>query len=456
MRKSILAAILLALVGGAPLSAAEPARRSDLDLVRSDCAGFVSVRVSGPLGKLGFKANTLPDCLAPLTKQLTLSPFAIDRVTLVYPSPANDDPLWIIETTEPLTTTTLEAIIEGNLPSANKMAVSGNIVHFSDENGRAICLTGERSLTIGKKDALLGMLKSCICKPSALPSFYEAWKEAPKHDVLFWANVKCIKEDKPAPLADLETLTGVLDFSRSISFELRGQCGNEDSVQPLRKALHGGMTLLRGQLLMISGLPDVAGFIPGLDSDRDAFRWVPWRLLREFIKGLDQADILTDGRSLSVALSVAMSARGVRTEMERSMAKWLADNGKDITTPLPFTPPAKAVLADPLIPVPGQVPETAPAVEPAPVVPADYRPSWRKVQPAEERIKLAVANVRKESALLFEMDKDGKMTFLQKVPAGEAVDIKTAPARRLIAIFSDNTAGESLDTSATTTTWLLR
>ena len=41
---------------------------------------------------------------------------------------------------------------------------------------------------------------------------------------------------------------------------------------------------------------------------------------------------------------------------------------------------------------------------------------------------------------IAEMDKDGKLNFVQKVAAGEAVDVKTIAAKRFIAVFPDKPA----------------
>jgi hypothetical protein len=76
--------------------------------------------------------------------------------------------------------------------------------------------------------------------------------------------------------------------------------------------------------------------------------------------------------------------------------------------------------------------------------------------PEPARIKLTVANVCKEPALLFEMGEDGKMTFRQKVPAGEALEVTTTEAQRWVAIFPDNPAGESFVAKEAKTVWLLR
>ncbi len=76
-------------------------------------------------------------------------------------------------------------------------------------------------------------------------------------------------------------------------------------------------------------------------------------------------------------------------------------------------------------------------------------------KPAVAR-KLTVANMRKEPALLFQMVEDGKFCFVQKLPAGEAIEVSAVPGKRWLAIFGDNPAGVSFDPTQETAIWLLR
>jgi hypothetical protein len=71
-------------------------------------------------------------------------------------------------------------------------------------------------------------------------------------------------------------------------------------------------------------------------------------------------------------------------------------------------------------------------------------------------VKLTVANVTKEAALLFVEGDNGKLVFSRKVPAGEAVDVETAAGQRWVAIFAERPAGESHVADAAGAPWLLR
>jgi hypothetical protein len=113
--------------------------------------------------------------------------------------------------------------------------------------------------------------------------------------------------------------------------------------------------------------------------------------------------------------------------------------------PLPSSSPAVGALPPPSVAPPPPTPLPAVAVTTvAATLPA-----------APKAMKLAVANVRKESALLFTMS-DGKLTFVQKVPPGSAVDVPAAPGQRWVVVFPDNPAGETFAPSQPESVWLLR
>lgn len=112
---------------------------------------------------------------------------------------------------------------------------------------------------------------------------------------------------------------------------------------------------------------------------------------------------------------------------------------------------------------PSTVPSPAGAVPAAPAATRPVSPTSSTPIPLAccppsppRSMKLTVANVCKEPALLFEMAENGTMTFIQKLPPGEAVDVKTTAEKRLVAIFPDKPAGESFDPTQANAVWLLR
>jgi hypothetical protein len=89
------------------------------------------------------------------------------------------------------------------------------------------------------------------------------------------------------------------------------------------------------------------------------------------------------------------------------------------------------------------------------VVPLTVQPA-QPIAPPVAQVKFTVANVRKETAVLFLLEDNGKMTFAGKVPAGEAVDLQTVSGQRVIAVFADNQAAESFVVKPGADSWLLR
>jgi hypothetical protein len=70
---------------------------------------------------------------------------------------------------------------------------------------------------------------------------------------------------------------------------------------------------------------------------------------------------------------------------------------------------------------------------------------------------LTVANVRKGPALLFTVDPEGKLTFVERLGAGDATDLKTTRGTRWAAVFyGDSPDSLSYQVTSDEATWLLR
>ncbi len=76
---------------------------------------------------------------------------------------------------------------------------------------------------------------------------------------------------------------------------------------------------------------------------------------------------------------------------------------------------------------------------------------------AKDGLRLTVANVRGDTALLFTMSPAGKLKFVRKVPTGEAADLDTAAGVRWYAIFGGDPPGcEEFTPSSSDYKWILR
>lgn len=69
--------------------------------------------------------------------------------------------------------------------------------------------------------------------------------------------------------------------------------------------------------------------------------------------------------------------------------------------------------------------------------------------------KLTVANVLKEEAMLFLVTKDG-LTFVRKLPHGEAADLDARAGQRYAAVFASAPHQVGHEVKASSETWLLR
>jgi hypothetical protein len=74
----------------------------------------------------------------------------------------------------------------------------------------------------------------------------------------------------------------------------------------------------------------------------------------------------------------------------------------------------------------------------------------------ETRLAFTVANVKKEEVLLFTEGGEGRLDFVRKVPAGEAVDLQSAPGVRWVAVSTVQPDGQTFNPRRAGEIWLLR
>jgi hypothetical protein len=116
--------------------------------------------------------------------------------------------------------------------------------------------------------------------------------------------------------------------------------------------------------------------------------------------------------------------------------------------------PVPTVTPGPVPSVPTVLPPSAPPSVPSVYPPAPPVPANTTVPSAQ--FKVSVANVRKETALLFTATNDGKMNFVRKVEAGDAVDLDASAGQKWVAVFTGNPAAETKTMTAGEKVWLLR
>lgn len=91
-----------------------------------------------------------------------------------------------------------------------------------------------------------------------------------------------------------------------------------------------------------------------------------------------------------------------------------------------------------------------------PAIPA--APELRSVAARDKGgLKVTVANVRGDVAVLFTMSPAGKLKYVRKLSHGDAADLDTAEGVRWVAVFAGDTPGsEEFTASAADKKWILR
>jgi hypothetical protein len=163
-------------------------------------------------------------------------------------------------------------------------------------------------------------------------------------------------------------------------------------------------------------------------------RWA--RLLREEKFSPDP------NRRMLELLNVSEDLRQIGKEWEKI---WMVDQPTHLT----FDRIHNAVCDQPARP-PGSV-QQLPFIErpEVPLPPLSQQPGM---------MLLTVANVHKAkaTALLFTLAPSGKMTFVQKLPHGEAVDLSTQLGSQWVAVFPDKPEAMTFLIQAGATAWVLR
>jgi hypothetical protein len=91
-------------------------------------------------------------------------------------------------------------------------------------------------------------------------------------------------------------------------------------------------------------------------------------------------------------------------------------------------------------------------IPPSPPFPLERELTTMEAAPTT---KLTVANVLKEEAMLFLVTKDG-LTFVRKLPHGEAADLEARVGQRYAAVFASAPHQVGHEVKAAGETWLLR
>jgi len=502
----------LAALAVALCSASSPAAYAPVDdlspVVPADCQGFVSVRVASLCDKFECKKPEAFPPFAAIGKQLGMSLADLDRLSVFFPAGEKGEPLMVLHGKNPLPKKDLLAAC---LPGGEATTVCGKAVHVNAD--LAVWFASETCVVGGPKEAMTAYLKALKPADAKPDELAKCLALAQTRDLAGWAKAAALDGMAPLPVVGVESLTLSLDFGKKIDLGLRVGCGTERQARDVAQSVRGIVNVARGQMLMVAGMVDASAVIG--EQMPAELKAVSWELVRKAEKGLAAATVKAEKSAVVVAASLPIEAKLLRTEIEKAIALQggigecescfcLPFAMKAQTCPAPQAPQAPQSGAVPVAP-PAPIGQPAPIAQPAQVVavtmPAPMPPGQKMpatmplgppmMQPPPPpgvtvaapypgqpmpcpapvqqtsypvvgcapaappaAMKLTVANVRKEAAQLFEMAEDGKMRFVQKLAAGEAVDVKTSSDKRLVAVFGES--AESHDPRDAKGVWLLR
>lgn len=107
-----------------------------------------------------------------------------------------------------------------------------------------------------------------------------------------------------------------------------------------------------------------------------------------------------------------------------------------------------------------------PPMQPAPVMPPSMQPQYVPPPPMvtvstppvapPSRVRFSVVNMRQETAMVFQVSAEGELTFVDKVPAGQVVDLDTTVGTRWTAVFSQETYCSNYRVKGIEGVWLIR
>ncbi len=473
---------------------------SEIALLPTDAIGFVSVRVASMMDKLGLNSHlnkALP--LKELQEEFGVSPKDVERCTFALFDTKGGEAAIVVRFAEK----------QSNLKDIHARV---------KKKFEAVRIIDDRTILLASNEAALKRCGRRAGKtPESEQECANAMKAAQKHDLYVWGQLSALPLCESFPLpGGIECGTVMVDVGDKLDIHVVVNCADEESAAWTKKSIQTGLDMVRAQVLAVTAMLGATDLIPGAtnDSDLKKMRFMPLKLLRETEKGIQNAHLDIDGTEVGLSISLPISARMLRSEIA-GILRLLGDDSDRGSFELPTfqqtstdtgtgalvgapvsnsTPVLVGTAVDTVkncvigIPQVAQVVGVSPGAlaggavgsymavgvnQSAPVMPsAEYLPAPRPcsnycpstvpampvVQTAFviQQVRLSIANVRKEPAMLFKMMDGGKMEFVQKLPAGEVLDVQTTNTQRWIAVFTDKPAGESYSPTQPESIWLLR
>jgi hypothetical protein len=455
--------------GGCGPSQAPPARTTgdfglpkleqanDLALLPHDVTGFISVRMGRLLGKLGLKED---GGAAPFFKAwkdgvgMPLS--AVERFTFAATDLEGNNRLLIIQTRRPINqAAVLKACVPGAIIRTGVIKTGDPIrdIHSSEKTGLSVCFASKNLVVVAND---LDTMQRCLPKKNTRPqpALKAALERAAKCDLLAWGlaktppvpsvpgSVAALKAARlrvsryqdamrflpfvPFPMPR-DVLAGQVSLTvgEQLDMELRLTFCDEPAASKGVKCVSRLVNLVRAECLSLAETDET----PGMPDPLPAQLRQMAELGHVLEKHLQKAQPRTDKAAVAVTASMPFEAKQLWSAFVCLAMEEEGSGPTPTVTPSPglfFRQASDDRLPPPMpggtsVPVPPPPPSMAVPVMPPPALTTSA--------------KLTVANVRKEAVLLFNVDPQGELTFVKKVPAGEAVDLKTVTGERWVAVF---------------------
>ncbi len=461
---------------GCGLAIPEAERADDLALLPAGVTGFVSVRSARLVEQLGLEPKGEAAGLFKTWQAGVGVPLSdVERFTVAATDLDGHKRLLVVLMRRPIDR---DAVLKACAPDGTVRETKLE-VHTCKKTGLAVHFAGKDLFVVADS---FQTMKQCLAKPAdvAAVGLKAALERAAKSDVTAWG---AAKPPHAAPVTTYKPVHWLVRRQREqvkflpfVPFPLPGGLESgalsfdlgDEQMLGLQLAFRDEPTAKRS-VKMVRRLVDMCRCeLLGLGADEAAegeerperpecFEQVA-PLCRSLEKQLQKAAPKAEKSSVVVSVALPLKSSEARGAVVALAQQAL---GSEPTPGLFFRPgDDNSPRPVPMAVVPSPAPPPPPPTCPAPNAPSVYvvtpPPPPPPPFPPSPPGKLTVANVRKEAVVLFSVDAQGELSFVRKLPAGEAADVQTVLGTRWLAVFLSEPYRVKYVVSQYDAVWLLR
>jgi hypothetical protein len=192
-------------------------------------------------------------------------------------------------------------------------AAGGKKIYVSAANGAAAHFADPRALLVATSEhALTRWLARTPGKVIQRKDLADIL--AGNHDLAAWAGPGALGDatkDLPAPLAGVKSATATVDVGKDFKIGLRVSCADGDAAASAARVARAGIDMLRGQLLTVLAMRDMAEFFPDGDlapqNILESFPF-PAELSKKMEEALNSAAVKTEGHDVVMTVTFPVDA----------------------------------------------------------------------------------------------------------------------------------------------------